>query len=506
MAKDATGRNRLTINLLGRWAGQIVVIVSGFVVPRLIDDSLGAVALGIWDFGWSTVAYFRYMGFGLAAGLNRFVALYTAKNDVVNLKRSVSSTILIQMVVAAFVVLASFGVSIVVPSLFDEISPEQMEESRLVLIFLGCNLAVRMLFWPARGILTGNHMWTVTSAVTAAGDILVLIGMFAVLKTGGGLSELGMVVFGTAVMTELVRVIMAKRVYKHRLFDWGSVDKKTMWNLVVFGVKNSVASLPRIIVIQTSALCLAAVAGPAALAVYARPLALFSHADKLISLYALLLTPIAGSLQGLERNDELKEFLLSSLQASFAMTIPAVVLLAGFGDVVVELWMGPDYVRPWLAPLLGAAFLLPYAHRAAMRILVGVNSHGKVALWSLLLTAISLAIAVSVAFHVGWTAEVAALVVGFSLLAGPGVYTVVGACRRFDVSVGEYFSESLLRPVFCNLPFMFAVVAARLLDPQLTIIDAAIWSAISGLFVIILYWKYLVPNAIREKVLAKIGR
>ena len=99
--KDMTGRSRMARNLIGRWLGQIVVVVTGFVIPRLIDDNLGAVALGIWDFGWSTVSYFRYMGFGLAAGLNRFVALYNAKGDVTNLRRCVSSTVFLQMFIAA---------------------------------------------------------------------------------------------------------------------------------------------------------------------------------------------------------------------------------------------------------------------------------------------------------------------------------------------------------------------------------------------------------------------
>ena len=59
--KDVTGRSRMARNLVGRWLGQIVVIVTGFVIPRLIGDNLGPVSLGIWDFGWSTVNYFRLL-------------------------------------------------------------------------------------------------------------------------------------------------------------------------------------------------------------------------------------------------------------------------------------------------------------------------------------------------------------------------------------------------------------------------------------------------------------
>lgn len=503
--KDVTGRSRMARNLVGRWLGQIVVVVSGFVIPRMIDVNLGPVALGIWDFGWSTVSYFRYMGFGLAAGLNRFVAMYNAREDVDNLRRCVSSTVFLQLFIAVFVVLASFGVAALVPILFDEIEPAQVVDSQLVLIFLGCNLAVRMAFWPSRGILTGNHLWTVTAGVTAFGDIVLLVGMFAALKMGGTLAHLGMIVFGTAVVTETIRVTMAKRVYPYPMISWQSVDRATMKEMIIFGVKNSIGGMARLLVLQTTALCLAASAGPAALAVYARPVALFSHADKFISLYAFLLTPVAGSLQGLKREAELRELLLSSLQASFAMTIPAIVMLSGYGDAVIRLWMGDDYVVLALAPILGLAFLLPYAHAVAMRILVGVNAHGRVAVRSLMYSAVVLTICLIVAFNIGWTPTVAAVVVCVSMMAGPGISVVAGACKRFGVGFGDYFREAVARPLLCNLPLIGIVVASRALDRDVTALDAAIWSAVGGTLVVVLYWFFIMPDSLRDKFRRRLG-
>ena len=502
--KDVTGRSRMTRNLIARWLGQIVVIVTGFVIPRLIDDNLGPVALGIWDFGWSTVSYFRYMGFGLAAGLNRFVALYNAKEDIDNLRRSVSSTVILQVCIGVFVALASFGMAWLVPILFDEIEPAQIVDSQLVVLFLGCNLAVRMAFWPSRGILTGYHLSTVTAGVTAFGDIVMLVGMFAALKFGGTLADLGMIVFGTAILTESIRVVMAKRVFPYPMLSWQSVDRKTMKEMIVFGVKNSVAGLSRMIIMQTTALCLAASAGPAALAVYARPVALFNHADKFISLYGLLLTPVAGSLQGLDRKAELRELLLSSLRASFAMTLPAIFLLAGYGDAVVRLWMGDDYVVPILAPLLGLAFLLPYAHSVSMRILVGVNAHGRVALRSLLVSVITLAISIAAAFAYGWSPTVAAVVVCVSLTAGPGIVVVTAACRRFEVGFEDYFRDAVSRPLLCNLPLLAIVVLTRVFDRQVSALDAAVYGSAGGI-IVVLYWFFVIPDDLRRKVRRRIG-
>ena len=49
--EDLTGQNRFGWNLAVSWVSQLVLIFSGFVMPRLVDDKLGQFSLGIWDFG-----------------------------------------------------------------------------------------------------------------------------------------------------------------------------------------------------------------------------------------------------------------------------------------------------------------------------------------------------------------------------------------------------------------------------------------------------------------------
>jgi O-antigen/teichoic acid export membrane protein len=69
--KDLTGRSRLVSNVLFTWGGQMVFFVSGFIMPRMIDRALGKEVLGVWDFSWSLVAYFRFVDMGVTASVNR---------------------------------------------------------------------------------------------------------------------------------------------------------------------------------------------------------------------------------------------------------------------------------------------------------------------------------------------------------------------------------------------------------------------------------------------------
>ncbi len=499
-AAKQSGQDRIAFNLFARWAGQLVVIVSGFVIPRLIDDSLGPEALGVWDFAWSTVSYYRFMGFGLSGGLNRFVALYSAQQDTAKLVSAVSSTYVLQAGVALLVTAASAVMAMFLPLIFHELTPQEVEQSQWVVFFLGANLAVRMLFWPSRSVLTGYHQWALTAAVTAVGDIVLLIAMTVVLKTGGSIGDLGLTVFLNAVVFELIRQYMSSRVYPHPAIVRSAIDWATMKQMIGFGVTNSVTGLPNIVAIQTTSIALGATAGPAALAVYARPLALFNHIDHLVKLYAFLLTPVAASLQGLKREADLKPVLLQAMMSSIAMTLPPLLLLAGYGDVIVAVWMGPDYVIPVLAPILGCAFLLPYANSSAMRILVGVDAHTSTALRSLLVTAVVLAIAITAVSLIGWSPATAGIVIGAAMICGPGLVVLHGALKRFDVSLREYVVTAVLPPLACNGIWLALIVISRLVDRDLTFAEAAAWSLAGGASVIVLYWKYLLTDGMRERV------
>ncbi|MGH8165621.1 MAG: oligosaccharide flippase family protein [Woeseiaceae bacterium] len=299
---------------------------------------------------------------------------------------------------------------------------------------------------------------------------------------------------------------MAKRVYKDRMLVWSEIDRKMIRKMFIYGMKNNVSGLANVLATQTTGLLLAASAGPATLAVYARPVALFSHVERLISQYAFLLTPMAGSIQGLARGGELKEFFLSSMRSSYAMTIPVVLLLGGYGDVIISIWMGKSYVVPLLAPVLAIGLVLPLSHAAALRILAGVNAHGRIALISLGTTGLTLLLCLIPAYGFGWSELAAAGVVGASLSAGPGLTVIIGACRRFSISMKEYLTEAAAAPLLCNLPLAVIVACSRIVTPHMTFLHAVAWSSLGVLVLAAIYWRVLFSVEMQSKWRGRLGK
>src|ERR1700760_3432566 len=108
---DRTGRSRLVSNVLFTWGGQLVFFVSGFIMPRMIDHKLGQDVLGVWDFSWALIAYFRFVDMGVTASVNRYVARHYGKGEIEGINRVVSSATF-ALALAALVILAATVVAV----------------------------------------------------------------------------------------------------------------------------------------------------------------------------------------------------------------------------------------------------------------------------------------------------------------------------------------------------------------------------------------------------------
>ena len=70
-SENVSGILRSTI---WNWGGEIVIVVSGFILPRLINHRMSQEELGIWDFGWSIRSYVMLACGTLGSGANYYVA------------------------------------------------------------------------------------------------------------------------------------------------------------------------------------------------------------------------------------------------------------------------------------------------------------------------------------------------------------------------------------------------------------------------------------------------
>ena len=111
---DLSGRDRFAWNVFTSWASYGVFIISGFILPRFIDQHVGQAALGVWDFAWSIISYFGLAQVGMGSTVNRYVAQYRSAGDVAAMNAAVSSVAYVlygvALLVAALSIVAAWAV------------------------------------------------------------------------------------------------------------------------------------------------------------------------------------------------------------------------------------------------------------------------------------------------------------------------------------------------------------------------------------------------------------
>lgn len=502
--EDLTGRERIVRNVLTSWGGYFFFIVGGFVVPRLIDAHEGQVALGVWDFGWTLVSYFSLAQIGIGSSVNRYVARFRSLGDVAGLRRVITSTVALQLVVTVLVALVTAAVVWLLPGWFGQRLGDQIGAARGVVALLGAGLAVQMAFDTFRGVITGCHRWDLHNGIAAVSYAVLAVIMVLVLRAGYGVVGLGWANLGVTLATECIRTRLAYRVCPEMRIERSYWDLDQAKEALRYGVKTTTGHLAYLLLIQGNSLLVAKHAGVAFLALYARPMALIRHAESLADKLAFVLTPTASSLQGRGDHAELRSLLIDSVRASAHFIFPMMLGFAFLGDAMLSAWMGPRYGEGVLLSVFAWGFAFSLSQKPVNTILAGLNRHGGLVRQSLVASICGLALSALLVGRFGLSLLGAAIAVSATRFFFNGILAPLYACNVLGIRPLEYFAAAFRRPLVLAAPFALGLAGLRLFWHGGPISTLALGAVIGAFTLVPLYWAFVIPKSLKESLLRKL--
>jgi O-antigen/teichoic acid export membrane protein len=270
--------------------------------------------------------------------------------------------------------------------------------------------------------------------------------------------------------------------------------------MLKFGIKGIVGGIAYVVIFQATSILVASHMGPAALAIFSRPAALVRVLENLVSKFAMILTPTAGSLQSTGQIGELQRLFLQSARIGVFLTLPGVIFLTFLGGPILEIWMGAAYGSGIVVSILAVGLFLPISLQSVFTILTGMNLHGKVGFVSSLFSIFIFAAGAVVLTVIGWDLAKASALLAISVTAGLGILRSVYGCLKLKIPIMQFLRGTFLQPFACGLPF-----AACLGINRIFIVDQPVISTSIGLFSAVavlgpLYWRYVVPESKRAKI------
>lgn len=501
----ATGRS-LVRNVGANWIGMAVFMVSGFVLPRLISDSIGQGALGVWDFAWSIVSYTGLLSFGVASAGSRYVARLRAREDWGGLSRVVS-TCLALLGAAFFVGIAALALFVLVTPflLGSEKNTVDVAQAQLLVGILGFNAAIMLPLGLFSGILTGCQRFDLKNLTRVVCHGTGLAAMIVLLTTGRGLTALALASLAAELSTGILNIVIARRLCPQLRIAPGLVRQKDLWDVLRFGGKTLLQAISRMAVYQTSGLIVAFFLGPLGLAVYARQRALVMFATRLLNQYGNVFTPATSELQAIGDDSGLQKLAVSATRYGLYIALPLALVLMLAGGPIVGLWMGAEFEAQVVLAILAAGHLPSLASRGAYRILVGLDRHGRAGVAELFCSLLSVVLGLLFVGVFGMGLEGAAAAVAIALSIGAGLLPQMYLCRALRISIDKYVVQVLLGPMAAALPLLAMLLVAKFFFGNQWLVELAVGVGGGGLALGIVYWHFVLPVTFKNRLLSSLG-
>lgn len=490
----------VTFSVLANWAWYFVVLVVGFLLPRLIDTHQGQDLLGIWDLGWSLAMWISLLSLSVTAAVNRYVARYRTIGDWQALNESFNSCLVLLVLATALGVIAGVALARGLPYFVADGAPETIATGRWVVLLLSGSVAAEIVGGAFNGVITGHERYDVLNYIRITRDVLVFAVMAGLLLAGFGLVAVAATRFVGDALGNVVKLVMSRRICPSLRISLALSRRPIAMEMLGFGAKAAAQNLARAAMYQGNSLIVAHYLGLGVLAVYSRQRSLVMHMMRFIKQYAQVFIPRASVLQAKGDSESLRSLAVLSSRYALYATLPIVAGLLVTGGPLLEVWMGAEYKAPLVLIVLAIGHVVVGIHQTMFMIAMGTAQHARPAWFDLGTAIVSVAMGLLL---VGWMnlgMMGAAIAVSIPNLIGGGILIPWHTCQTLELPFGRYLATVSAGPLCATVPLVILLVLVRIIFAGQPLKCLAI-SALGGATMLAVYsWLFVLPPATKKRI------
>lgn len=497
-------------NVATNWLWFGLVMASGLIVPRLIANrqaspELGKELLGVWDLGWSLGFYVGLLSLGLTSAITRYVAHYRALGDRLGLNAVVNTGLLMLVSGALLGSLFAFCLAALTPLLIQDARPEVAANASRVIFMLAVAAAAHFPGTVFSAVIGGCERYDLLNIVRGAVDATVLALMVILLFSGYGLLALAWVVLLVEVPGFSARMWLAHRLCPEMRLGLRHVRWRVAVEMVGFSAKSCLQSVASSALYQLNNILVSVFMGPAAVAVYSRQRVLVLQALRFIRQYAQVFIPSSSALAASGDHAALRKLLVQTSRFGMYFTLPIVLILLVMGRPLVDLWMRPGYAAPGILAIMAVGHLLSVPQQGVYMLLMGMDRHGRPALFDAAGAVLSVVLALLLMGVAGLGMVGGALAMAVPVALMGGVVMPLYACRLLEQDWLAYVRQMVAGPAAANLPFAACLLGARWYFADQPVRGLIMGVGAGALVNAIVYWQWVLPADMRRRLLARMG-
>lgn len=475
MGSKLPGLRRSAINVGATWLLQAGTLLFALVSVPLVTRRFGLEGLGVWLLVQQLASHFQLLELGLASSLGRFLSRDHAQGNGAAYSAHSSSAIALLLGMGLVLMLMAYPIGQVFPQVFALPQDSASEGSwmlTIALVLTGMTLPLR----SAIGVLASQHQFALQAGVDGIALLLRVSLVVAACTLVGdhALIALSLAVFGPAFLAALTQFLCAGRASPYALFQSGLIRRDAMRDLLDISLAAMIVTLSAVVLRQGSAMLLGYFAGVEAVALVALPVMLVVSLGPFLGIANQLMAPVASQLDAGNRLAELHGIYVNAARYTLMLGLFLFVAVIVLAPVVLPAWLGAEALSPDRARAMYIALLLIYAGYCtaipaflARTILVSVGRHRVAARGELMGALLGLTIGCVLTGIEALGPIGMAFGVAMSYLYRAWGLLARELARYFGVSLFALYGEIWLRPLFCALPLLGALLLITLFSPGL---------------------------------------
>jgi O-antigen/teichoic acid export membrane protein len=477
----------------------MVMVVSGFFLPRLINHHMSQEQLGIWDFGWSIRAYVMLACGTLGSGANHYFARYASSERWPELSRTLGAMLALVVYASATAALLTLGLVYFTPSLVNTASLPLIADARSLVLSMGLTSCITILTVVFGGIIAGRGRFDLLNLIDGFSDVLLVGALLLSVFSGAGLKVMGYCVLTREMLNGLAMYWFARKIAPQVNARPRWTDRPMFREIFGYSAKTGTHALSSLL--QITPLVVATVIGPAALALYSRPRALILITHRFLVAFGRVLVPLASAFHGQQDRRAVGELFTRSSRYMMFLALPPALVMLILGRALLRVWMGDqDYGDNNVLLILVLGYLPLFAQEATYYILMGLASHGVAGIATLCGSLLSAALSVLFVGLLAWGIEGAALATAIPVFVVNLCVLPYLGCRAAGVSLLPYVRESVVRPMLSVIPFAVVLLAARAWFPDEPKAQLLVGLSAGSSILAAVYWHTAVPADLKQRI------
>lgn len=166
----------------------------------------------------------------------------------------------------------------------------------------------------------------------------------------------------------------------------------------------------------------------------------------------------------------------------------------------MQFWMGPRYANGLLPAILAIGYLAVMAQTPVLKILAGLNAHGRAGIAQLIASICSTGLTLMALGYLKLDIVGAVIAITLPLTMINIFYLPFLVCRRVNLDIKKYFFSVTTGPVVHILPFGICLVIARTFFHNEPLIGLTWGGSVGSVILMVLYWQYVLPKSLCTKL------